>query len=60
MQPLDAFPEEARRRVKGVLVDIDDTLTTDGPLTAAAYVTEAAAGAGFAEVADALVAARGS
>ncbi len=37
MQPLDDFPADIRRRVKGVLIDIDDTLTTDGRLTAAAY-----------------------
>ncbi len=37
MQPLDAFPMEARRLVKGVLTDIDDTLTTGGRLTAEAY-----------------------
>ena len=37
MQPLDAFPIAARRKVRGVLVDIDDTLTTDGRLTAEAY-----------------------
>lgn len=28
MRPLDAFPMAARRLVKGVLTDIDDTLTT--------------------------------
>ncbi len=37
MQPLAAFPHEARRRIRGVLTDIDDTLTTDGRLTADAY-----------------------
>ncbi len=37
MRPLDAFPTEARRLVKGVLTDIDDTLTTGGRLTAEAY-----------------------
>ena len=37
MQPLEAFSMAARRRVQGVLVDIDDTLTTDGRLTAEAY-----------------------
>src|SRR5262245_66576386 len=36
-QPLEHFPLEARRRIRGVLADIDDTLTTDGKLTAAAY-----------------------
>lgn len=37
MQSLEAFPIAARRDVQGVLVDIDDTLTTDGRLTAHAY-----------------------
>jgi HAD superfamily hydrolase (TIGR01484 family) len=37
MQPLDAFSIAARRHVKAVLTDIDDTLTTSGRLTAAAY-----------------------
>ncbi len=37
MQPLDAFPRSEREAVRGVLFDIDDTLTTDGRLTAAAY-----------------------
>lgn len=37
LQPLDRFPLAARRRVRGLLTDIDDTLTTEGKLTAAAY-----------------------
>lgn len=37
MQPLDRFSPAARRRIRGVLTDIDDTLTTEGKLTAAAY-----------------------
>ena len=37
MKPLAEFPLAARRRIRGVLFDIDDTLTTDGRLTAAAY-----------------------
>jgi HAD superfamily hydrolase (TIGR01484 family) len=37
MQPLARFPHAARASVRGVLFDIDDTLTTDGRLTAAAY-----------------------
>jgi len=37
MKPLAEFPHAARRRMRGVLFDIDDTLTTDGRLTAAAY-----------------------
>jgi HAD superfamily hydrolase (TIGR01484 family) len=38
MRPLAQFPVEARRRIRVVLTDIDDTLTTDGHLRAAAYV----------------------
>ncbi len=37
MLPLSDFPIEERRAVRGVLCDIDDTLTTDGRLTAEAY-----------------------
>jgi HAD superfamily hydrolase (TIGR01484 family) len=37
MKPLAEFPLLARARIRGVLCDIDDTLTTDGRLTAAAY-----------------------
>ncbi|MDP1537544.1 MAG: HAD-IIB family hydrolase [Burkholderiales bacterium] len=37
MRPLSAFAAAARRAVRGVLFDIDDTLTTGGRLTAAAY-----------------------
>src|SRR5262245_42870589 len=37
MLPLREFPLQARRSVKGVFFDIDDTLTTDGRLTADAY-----------------------
>ena len=37
MRPLAEFPVEERRAVRGVLCDIDDTLTTDGRLTAGAY-----------------------
>lgn len=37
MQPLAGFPHAARARIRGVLCDIDDTLTTGGRLTAAAY-----------------------
>lgn len=37
MQALSAFSPAARQAVRGVLCDIDDTLTTDGQLTAAAY-----------------------
>ena len=37
MQPLAAMPTAVRRALCGVLFDIDDTLTTDGKLTASAY-----------------------
>ncbi len=37
MKPLATFPAAARRAIRGVFCDIDDTLTTDGRLTAAAY-----------------------
>jgi hypothetical protein len=37
MRPLAEFPLEARRRVRFVLTDIDDTVTTGGRLGAAAY-----------------------
>jgi HAD superfamily hydrolase (TIGR01484 family) len=37
MRPLAEFPAEARRRIRFVLTDIDDTLTTAGRLTAGAY-----------------------
>lgn len=34
MKPLRQWPREARRGLVGVLTDIDDTLTTDGAITA--------------------------
>ncbi len=37
MRPLSAFPATERARIKVVFTDIDDTLTTDGRLTADAY-----------------------
>ncbi len=37
MKPLADFPLEARRAVRAVLADIDDTLTTHGRLQAVAY-----------------------
>jgi HAD superfamily hydrolase (TIGR01484 family) len=37
MQALAAFAAQARRAIRGVLCDIDDTLTSDGRLTAPAY-----------------------
>jgi hypothetical protein len=37
MKPLAQLPEAAVRGLRGVLTDIDDTLSTDGRITAAAY-----------------------
>ncbi len=37
MKPLAELPLDARKLLRGLLFDIDDTLTTDGRLTAAAY-----------------------
>ena len=37
MKPLAQIPPNLRAQLRGVLCDIDDTLTTDGRLTAAAY-----------------------
>jgi len=37
MKPLSTLPLAERRSVRGVFTDIDDTLTTDGQLTAEAY-----------------------
>jgi HAD superfamily hydrolase (TIGR01484 family) len=37
MQPLAGFSVQARSRIVGLLADIDDTITTAGRLTAAAY-----------------------
>jgi HAD superfamily hydrolase (TIGR01484 family) len=37
MKPLSTFSADIRRDVRGVFLDIDDTLTTDGRLTAQAY-----------------------
>ncbi len=37
MKPLADFPAEARRAIRVVLTDIDDTLTTRGKLPAASY-----------------------
>ena len=37
MRPLAEFPLAQRNRIRGVLFDIDDTLTTGGRLTAPAY-----------------------
>jgi ribonucleotide monophosphatase NagD (HAD superfamily) len=37
MQPMARLPRTERTRLSFVLTDIDDTLTSDGRLTAAAY-----------------------
>ena len=37
MQPLASMPDGARRAIRGVLTDIDETLSTHGRLTAEAY-----------------------
>ncbi len=37
LRPIADFPASARRALKGVFADIDDTLTTEGRLTAEAY-----------------------
>jgi len=37
MRPLSAFDEADRHAIRGVFADIDETLTTEGALTAAAY-----------------------
>ena len=37
MQPLDGMPDATRRGIRGVLTDIDETLSTRGQLTAEAY-----------------------
>jgi HAD superfamily hydrolase (TIGR01484 family) len=37
MRPLTEMPDATRRAIRGVLTDIDDTLTTHGRLTAEAY-----------------------
>lgn len=48
MRPLAEFPPDVRRRVRAVLCDIDETLTSDGRLGAAAYAAlEALQRSGF-------------
>ena len=37
LRPLAEFAPDARRKIRGVFCDIDDTLTTEGRLTAEAY-----------------------
>lgn len=51
MKPLSAFSRGARRNLRGVFLDIDDTLTTGGRLTAPAYTAlESLAAAGIVTV----------
>lgn len=48
MKPLRALPDPARQNIRCVLTDIDDTLSTRGRITAAAYAAmEALRGAGY-------------
>ena len=48
LKPLAEFPLEARRAIRGVLTDIDDTLTLHGQLPAVAYAAlERLRAAGF-------------
>ena len=37
MQPLASMPDPTRRAIRGVLTDIDETLSTHGRLSAEAY-----------------------
>ena len=37
MRPLSSMPLQVRRDIRGVLADIDDTITTHGHLTPDAY-----------------------
>lgn len=37
MKPIASLPEDRRKTIRGVFTDIDDTLTSDGRLTARAY-----------------------
>jgi HAD superfamily hydrolase (TIGR01484 family) len=39
MKPLAAFPIDARRAIRGVFCDIDDTLSTEGRITAEGYAS---------------------
>ena len=51
MKPLSAFPLAELRAIRGVFTDIDDTITTDGQLTAEAYTAmERLRGLGLAVV----------
>ena len=48
MLPIAQFPGDARRGIRGVFCDIDDTLTTEGTLTAESYAAiERLAGSGL-------------
>lgn len=38
VKPLDSFPQSERKRICGVFADVDNTLTTDGRLTAVSYM----------------------
>jgi hypothetical protein len=62
MEPFCGFPAEAASRVEWVLTDVDDTLTHRGRLAASTYAAlgHGAGGAGFVEVADALLRGRGA
>src|SRR6185295_12309138 len=37
MKPLESMPDATRRAIRGVLTDIDETVSTHGRLTAEAY-----------------------
>jgi HAD superfamily hydrolase (TIGR01484 family) len=51
MRPIETFPAEIARNLIGVFTDIDDTITTDGNLPAAAYAAlERLSDAGLAVV----------
>jgi HAD superfamily hydrolase (TIGR01484 family) len=51
VKPIASFPAETARRIVCILTDIDDTLTTDGQLSAASYTAlEKLRGAGLAVV----------
>ena len=38
MKPLASMPDATRQAIRGVLADIDETISTHGRLTAEAYV----------------------
>ena len=51
MKPLTAMPPATRAGIRGVFTDIDDTITTEGRLPAAAYAAlERLSDAGLAVV----------